>query len=165
MDIPCSSRPGWLAWKKYTNFPSSPSFGNAHPQWCGGAAPLASPAAAVTSVLDVTHSRGVQRFPKHKICCLPWAQKPLNYDTLVKRPLSKSGISGNKSSTALIHFSISNNSPFPLKLLMRNKGIKRDRNDLSFAQSWGTCMSWTSGKPTLGAAVMCKLAARLEKKA
>lgn len=39
-----------------------------------------------------------------------------------------------------------NCAPYPLQLLMRNKGIKRDRNVLSFGQSWGNHNSFTAVK-------------------
>lgn len=148
MDIPCSGRPGWLAEKKHTDFPSLPSFGKALLQYgvMWWSFPLASPVAVVTSVLDLAHCRGMQQFPRCKICSLPWAQKSPNYETLVKRSLSKSGIFRNKSSTALLHFSKCNNAPFPLQPIMRNKGIKRDRNVPAFAHSWGTCISGPEGK-------------------
>lgn len=125
------------------------------PWWCDAAVPLASPVAAMTSVLCVSCSRGMQRFPKHKICHLPWAQNPPNCDTLVEQSLSESGISRNKSSTALIHFSKCNNAPFPPQLLMGNKGIKRDRN----AQSWGTCISCTAVMPAANSESCCDVQA------
>lgn len=167
MDIPCSGRPGWLAQKKHSDFPSLPSFGNALPQCCGDVVELFlwPVLGSCDPVLNVAHSRGLQVFPKHKICCLPWAQKPPNYETLVKRSLSKSGISKNKSSTALLHFSKCNNALFPVQLIMRNKGIKRDRNVLSLPTPEEPVFHVLQGsqQPALGAAVMCKLAASLEK--
>lgn len=160
MDMPCSSRPVGLALETHTDCPSSPSFGNA--------LPLAMVMGWSCSFSQSCGSCDLwaQRGPFQGYAKVPQTQNlPLNYETLVKRSLSKSGISQNKSSTALIHFSKCNNAPFPLQLFLRNKGIKRDRNVLSFAQSWGIHTSCAAGKPAAnsGAAVMCKLGARLGK--
>lgn len=91
-DVPCNARPRWLAWRKPHWLPflaqlwecTSPVL-----WWYDTAVPLASPVAAMTSVLCVACSRGLQRFPKHKICHLPWAQNPPNYDPWLGDPSAR----------------------------------------------------------------------------
>lgn len=135
MDMPCSCGHG-----KYTLI--SPV-----PPWSEGSGPLSSPMAAVTS--GYLHSAWpipgrCKSYPQMGFAFCPRLQSPPNFDTLVETSLSKDSRVRNKPPKALIHFSKPKSCPFPLQLLLVNKGIKRDRN--VFAQSWGKCISFTAMK-------------------
>lgn len=95
-------------------------------------------------VLCVACSWVMQKLPKHRLCLLPRAPEPPQ----ILRPWSRDPSARVAASEVnLLEPSQNvNYAPFPLQVLMRNKGIKRGRDVLSFAQSWGNHISFTAVK-------------------